>query len=492
MKKFIPLLLLGQPIFAEANTPVLYVEQLQLQSIGAEQCSTKFRPINRLEAQVYKKQILAKMGKWQITSLANGWVLMGSGYYGEIKRDKPASNAWCYPTQPNDEIPELATLYVEAGTKDQIEWNLLNNQQAFITPISNLVHQMGFSWVGGNRGKYVGEAMDITRISDSKWQMIGNNDGSCSGYRCDEKTAITLSNFEYVMDTNSFKITDDIESTKKDLIQTVVVPVINNTSLEQKYAIDLSYDKQINWSKSDTYGISESVTLTNTWKSPSVTGGIDTGLSVTIGANQSWSSTNGGVESKKITLHATPRVPAYSSLNAKIDLYRSSISYPYEFDATISYDIAMKGFMRWSGNGLLTHPSDRPTFEANLVIGRWQGKDTNIQYQWEHRYIPGVNKLWDWPWMIKNTGLNNMKYWLAHVLRPKKTTLSGHFYAESQFAGSVYYGDERPLASALASSSNRQRRSAHSTSAPSASESLKQQLEDAGLKNVTVKIRLIK
>ena len=141
--------------------------------------------------------------------------------------------------------------------------------------------------------------------------------------------------------------------------------------------------------------------------------------------------------------------------------------------------------MRWGGNALLSHPENRPTENANFVIGRWAGQEKSIPYQWEHRYIPGENKKWDWPWMIEQTSLSTMQYHLSHILRPKKTTLTGHFYAQSQFAGNVYFGDETPLPSNL--------RVKPSTSHVdySSADKLKQELEDAGFKNVVVNIEMI-
>ena len=72
--------------------------------------------------------------------------------------------------------------------------------------------------------------------------------------------------------------------------------------------------------------------------------------------------------------------------------------------------------MRWGGNALLTHPENRPNDTANFVIGRWSGQDKSIEYQWEHRYIPGENKKWDWPWMIQQTSLSTMQYYLSDDL----------------------------------------------------------------------------
>ncbi len=87
--------------------------------------------------------------------------------------------------------------------------------------------------------------------------------------------------------------------------------------------------------------------------------------------------------------------------------------------------------------------------------------------------------------MIQQTSLSTMQYYLSHVLRPKKTTLTGHFYAQSQFAGSVYFGDETPIVT------NQRSKRSVSSSEYSSAEKLKKEFEDAGFKNVVVNIEMI-
>jgi hypothetical protein len=483
MKKILPLLLLSHTSFVSANTTAIYPDQLKNESLGAGVCSADNRLITKAEAQTYRNELTNKMGKWQITGLANGWVIMGSGYAGEIKQGT-AVNSWCYPNDPINEIPTLSPVKVSPGSQSQIEWDLVNQKEGFIKPLSYLAHTMGFAWVGGNRSSYVGDDMKVTKTG-SGWKIQGYNGGSCDGYRCDEKSAITVSNFQYVMDNESYKITGDIVAADKELIKTLTVPAVNDTSAAQMSVVTIEYDAATNWSKTNDYSISESVTLSNTWKSPSVTGGSDTSLSVTIAAEQAWGTSNGGSEAERVVVQARTNVPAYTQLNAKVDLFKSSISYPYAFDADITYDLSINGFMRWGGNALLTHPENRPNDTANFVIGRWAGQDKSIEYQWEHRYIPGENKKWDWPWMIQQTSLSTMQYYLSHVLRPKKTTLTGHFYAQSQFAGSVYFGDETPIVT------NQRSKRSVSSSEYSSAEKLKKEFEDAGFKNVVVNIEMI-
>lgn len=133
---------------AQAAEPV-YPDQLRLFSLGQEVCVDKYRPVNREEAQSVKSNIVGMMGQWQISGLANGWVIMGPGYNGEIKPGS-ASSTWCYPTNPaTGEIPTLSALDIPDGDEVDVQWRLVHDSANFIKPTSYLAHYLGYAWVGG-------------------------------------------------------------------------------------------------------------------------------------------------------------------------------------------------------------------------------------------------------------------------------------------------------------------------------------------------------
>ncbi len=84
-----------------------------------------------------------------------------------------------------------------------------------------------------------------------------------------------------------------------------------------------------------------------------------------------------------------PTVPARSKIPVKIELYKTDISYPYEFKADVSYDLTLSGFLRWGGNAWYTHPDNRSNWNHTFVIGPYKDKASSIRYQWGKRYIPG-------------------------------------------------------------------------------------------------------
>ncbi|QXC35342.1 aerolysin family beta-barrel pore-forming toxin [Aeromonas sp. FDAARGOS 1407] len=425
---------------AGAAEPI-YPDQLRLFSLGEDVCGTDYRPVNREEAQSVRNNIAAMMGQWQISGLANNWVILGPGYNGEIKPGK-ASTTWCYPVRPTKaEIPVLSAFNIPDGDEVDVQWRLVHDSANFIKPASYLAHYLGYAWVGGDHSQFVGDDMDVTREGDD-WVVSGNENGSCEGDRCKEKSSIRLNNFAYTLDPASFSH-GEVTQTNRTLIKTVVGWAINDSDIEQSgYDVTLNYTTMNNWSKTNTYGLSEKVSTKNTFKWPLVG---ETEVSIEIAANQSWASQNGGTVSTGLSQSVRPKVPAHSKIPVKIELYKADISYPYEFKADVSYDLTLEGFLRWSGNAWHTHPGERPVMRHTFAIGPFKDKASSIRYQWDKRYIPGEMKWWDWNWAIQQNGLATMQDSLARVLRPVRASITGDFHAEGQFAGNIEIGNAVPL-----------------------------------------------
>ncbi|HAS26013.1 MAG TPA: aerolysin family beta-barrel pore-forming toxin, partial [Vibrio sp.] len=254
-------------------------------------------------------------------------------------------------------------------------------------------------------------------------------------------------NFTYTVNDNNFWHGDVVES-DRELVKTVYATARNRSDIAQQVVVDLKVDESTNWSKTNSYGFSESVQTENTFKWPLVG---ETKLTIKFEANQSFSKSNGGSTSEQVTLQARPMVPANSELPIRVALYRSSISYPYRFNADISYDVEFNGFLRWGGNAWHSHPDNRPYKAHTFTMGRSSNESADIRYQWDHRYIPGETKWWDWGWAIKEAGLSSMQYATGGSLRPFHSYVSGDFYADSQFAGTIEIGQATPIANNLRS-----------------------------------------
>ncbi len=418
----------------------IYPDQIVRDQLGEDVCRSGYRPLDRYEAEEHKSSLQARMGTWDIVGLLGNWVIMGPGYHGLIKQDVPNGKTFCYPNNDQSEIPNYPAKSIAEGSEIDVEYGLVTDRKDFVRPLSYLAHHLGYAWVGGNNSPYVGEDMTINRSGD-RWVIQGNNNGSCSGYRCGEKTKIIVDNFTYTVNDDNFWHGDVTES-DRELVKTVYATAKNYSNVPQQVVVDLKVDESTNWSKTNSYGFSESVQTENTFKWPLVG---DTKLTIKFEANQSFSNSNGGSTSEQVTLQARPMVPANSELPIRVELYRSSIAYPYRFNADISYDVEFNGFLRWSGNAWHTHPDNRPTKPHTFTMGRASDKSADIRYQWDHRYIPGESKWWDWGWAIKEAGLSNMQYATGGSLRPFHSFVSGDFYAESQYAGTIEIGQAKPL-----------------------------------------------
>lgn len=434
--------LLATAVLSVLSTGVnakIYPDQIVYDHLGVGVCRSDYRPIDRYEAEEHKSALLARMSHWQITGLKDNWVITGPGYYGVIKQEEN-DKTFCYPNNEPSEIPNYYAKSIPEGSEIDVQYALVNNRDDFIYPLSMLAHQLGYAWVSGNNSPYVGADMTVNRSGDS-WVIQGNKDGSCSGYRCDEKTKITVDNFAYTVKDNNFWHGNVVESDRQ-LVKTVYVTARNNSNIAQQVVVDLKVDESTNWSKTNSYGFSQSVQTENEFNWPLVG---KTKVNVRFESHQNFAKTNGGSSSEHVTLQARPMIPANSELPIRVELYRSSISYPYRFNADISYDVEFNGFLRWSGNAWHTHPDNRPYKAHTFTMGRGSDESADIRYQWDHRYIQSEMKWWDWSWAIKEAGLSSMQWATGASLRPFHSYVSGDFYAESQYAGTIEIGQAKPI-----------------------------------------------
>ncbi|AIW16412.1 aerolysin family beta-barrel pore-forming toxin [Vibrio tubiashii] len=438
--------------------------------LQGQSCEVGFRPITSEEIMPIKSDLVGQMGPWQITNIADGYVLMGSGYNGTIKQDRLAGTTWCtYNTPPDHSIPDYAALVLPENDEAHTEWYLVNKKE-FYQPLALLAHYLGFGWAGGTGSKYVGDDMITSTDGLGNYDIDADNSGSCEGYRCNERLKMDISGFEYHIDPETFNA-GQITQSDKELIGRRSEVVTNESDLEQQYRVTFKYEKSTNWSKTDTYGLSQKVSTKNKFKWPLVG---ETELSIEIGANQSWATTNGDSESKGISNTIVVNVAPNTKQEVFMEVFRSSISYPYTFNAELSYELALTGFMRWSGNALSHHPDDRPTYTANWVIGRNGGNDKSLKYQYEHRNIPATSNEWDWPWLLREYGADNVKSLLGQVLRPIQTKITGEFFADASFGSDVRFGKTIPLGS-------RTKRSAEYSLTD-------EELEQYGIKNFSVEV----
>ncbi|WP_333913371.1 aerolysin family beta-barrel pore-forming toxin [Vibrio coralliirubri] len=418
----------------------IYSDQIVLDNLGEDICRSDYRPLSNTEAQEHKNALLSRMNVWDIAGLKNDWVIMGSGYHGLIKQGQPSDNTWCYPNTPDAGLPYYEAQAIETNNNLDVQRALVSDNTNFIRPLSYLAHNLGYAWVGGDSARYVGQDMAIKPLNNG-WEIKGNNDGSCAGDRCNEKTIITVDNFAYTLDNTSF-LHGSITETDQELIETVSAYAINDSDQPKQIVVDLHFEQSTQWSKTQRFDLGDSVVMDETFHWPQIG---KTEVRVALEEGQRFSDTNSGARFEPTELQAIITVPAHSVLPFQVEFLRSTITYPYRIKTNMSYDVNFTGFLRYSGNALSSHPTNRPTVSHTFTMGTTSEDQANIRYQWDHRYIPGEMKWWDWSWAINTNGLSSMQYAAGASVRPFYTYVSGQFSAESQYSGMIDIGTEHSI-----------------------------------------------
>lgn len=485
-------------------------------NFGPGFCEAGYRPISIKEARENQKMLLDKMKRWDVISLENGWIIKGSGFKDNadrFQRDNTLNitGTACYidnrisPTKALESIfTTFPPLIIDGGSAEKVEWRLFSDVENFIRPVSLLGYTLGFNMLAGNQGVNVGDDMDIWREQTGIWKIRGNESGNCYPSRCD-KTTISVKDIRYVLDPNSFITTGPIIENNKTKISTIVVPLTNTLNTPQNLVIDLSYDITTSWSHTTNDSISwkigfgSSITSTTTWSNsvevsiPGLGGGdssfqqsiaLSFNWNTEVGGNNSWGSTTGGSETKRVTVQARPILEPNSSAIAILELYRADISFPYQAFANISYELEFDGKIRNWGNPTFSNTQLPSHMKKSFLIGRSsQDNDKNLEYLYDHRDIPGINSIWDWNKMIGMYGIDTLKNRIGKALQSKQTTIKGIIHHSDTFAGSISLLEQESIYKLPKSDIIKME------NLSDIEYNIRQQLELIGLENIEVSVR---
>ena len=144
----------------------IYSDQVVLDNLGEDSCRHDYRPITYSEAQEHKAALVSRMNVWDIIGLRDDWVIMGSGYHGLIKHGQPNDKTWCYPNKPEAGLPYYDAQVIPESSNLEVQRTLVNDNSNFVRPLAYLANNLGYAWVGGDNGRYVGQDMTITQLSD--------------------------------------------------------------------------------------------------------------------------------------------------------------------------------------------------------------------------------------------------------------------------------------------------------------------------------------
>jgi hypothetical protein len=314
-------------------------------------------------------------------------------------------------------------------------------REDFYTPLAYLANDLGYAWVSGKGSNYVGRDLLPTYAGNGTYTLNGNTAGSCTGYRCDERIKMKISDIRFELDPDTLK-TGEITITNDDSrTGTLSRTLTNYSNIEQQLRFEFSYTRTNEWSKTNNFSFSESLGVKHSFKWGVDGAGGETELSLGFSAEQGWSNTNGGSTTETVRDTVVMNVPAHTRQTMIVDLMKTDVSYPYEFDADVSYDVTFENFLKYSGNAQIGHPTNRPNDKYTFTVGRYAAPEKNLEYQYDHRNIPGLNKKWDWNWYVNEHSLGGTQQTLGKVLRPKLAGITGMFYASGVSSGDITIGE---------------------------------------------------
>ncbi|WP_172380912.1 aerolysin family beta-barrel pore-forming toxin [Vibrio sp. Vb339] len=408
-------------------------------------CEPGYRKVTLYEARRMLSSIRQKMGKWQISNLANGYVIKGGGYGMKIQKSPQRVYSWCTPIKNSQPTPpqDLLPLLLEENDEDSLEWKLVNKEE-FYKNWAIWSDMLGFAYIGGYRPNIVspylvGENMDISRVNAHHYRVVGHSNDDILCPSCN-KTKLDFDNFNYIIQPSSLKTSNNTTS-GKELVATKHDNAFNLTDETHQYRVIFSYTQSTNWNKTDTYDFSQKVTSKSKVDFPLVG---ENEMLIEIGEDQSFATTSSGSKSQSITNTAIVTVPPHSKVPVTMNIYTTDVDYDYSFDANVSYDVTIKGIMKRSDNALKDHPRRVEYLVKKFTVGRGSIPETNLEYQYSHPNSVSLGRYWDWNYLNEKYNKSTIDFQVSSVLRPIKTKITGHFHASSTSGSDVYFGPIEP------------------------------------------------
>ncbi|EOV0101654.1 TPA: aerolysin family beta-barrel pore-forming toxin [Vibrio vulnificus] len=405
------------------------------------------RPVTYSEANLYLPSIVQQVPNNYVGAIRDGWAVFGKDYNGgkgKVEKRQDVGRSLCYPISPreNNNLTPKPGWSVGKGTLDEVTWSIATDKENFLGPWRFFQYLLGFAHVRSGDTDNFDDDLIVFRTADGGLQVRANNRDNT------EKSELKIKNFEFVIDADTFKH-GTVSETGKQKIKTLHTTAYNSTNVEQTAVVTLTVNEGTSWSKSETYGLGEKLTINKTWQIPQVSS-----FSVTaeISANQSWTSQNGGSESTSSQIQARVTLPPRSQVPVTISIYKTDVSFPYSFKAKAIYDVYMWGNLVPAYNSSVTNPNGG-WIERYFPIGHYVNKDMDINEIWRNRNIPGSNRLWDFNQAVNLWGFYPTKEWLEKLLAPVYTEVVGNMSYSNQSAGSIVIGEPTKITSTSTRSS---------------------------------------
>lgn len=405
-------------------------------------CDAGYTPISLTTAMMYQDQLSSNMGEWQLTNIENGLIIMGPGYQGNIKPgNQLAYTGWCIDiNKKNLYQGDLSLPFtLKAPNQQKLEWLLVNSKEFYI-PLAELANMLGYAWSGGVDGIQSGEDMVSSVNARGVYHIKSDTIGAdmlCSGYRCDERLIIDITNFKYSLLPHTITQESSVDESKEVLGKRTTI-ITNESNIEQQYRMTFTYKKQNSWRFKSSMNFEQAISVKSSFDLPFIG---DSEVEASFSAGQSWGEEKSGVSSELVSDTIVVNIPAKHRQEVSMSMYKTRKTYPYNSQARVSYSFGLYGFLSWSGNADKLHPIDRPHKYYQWEVGRDAVEENKLDEQFENRNLPFQAHSWDWSWVVNQFGLPYVESVIDAIQRPIVIDVGGSLTVQSIYGADVHYGE---------------------------------------------------
>ncbi|MGC0155140.1 aerolysin family beta-barrel pore-forming toxin [Chromobacterium vaccinii] len=353
---------------------------------------------------------------------------------------------------------EPDVLYTEQSVDNESTIRKIITDYRFHSPWAEIAYYLGYAYVGGNTHpntyedrqfeyRRIDTQLDDLRTPATGYRYMLNskydpNGPAADGYWADKRFRIAFLNIQWKSMPDDVKLEEPQLYSKKP-IKTINILLENYGKSDDEGVATLRYESMISWSKADKTSVNGKVTLTNKWSAGlPLIGGTEAAVEVAIEAGADWTTTNGTNTAIGQSAEYRAKLPSRTKRLITLTLYEQKADIPYTSKMFMIYDVELYNFLRYSGNALNGHPTDRPFY-----LGKFGGRDgLNAGQDLLSQYHNPETSPWDWPWVLDEYSHSGTEYFLNLIAKRKfKQQFSGVFTAVDSSSYTITAGPAVPL-----------------------------------------------
>ncbi|AUH51101.1 hypothetical protein CXB49_09895 [Chromobacterium sp. ATCC 53434] len=335
------------------------------------------------------------------------------------------THAWGDDTVPA--YPDL--IFDEPSLDNESTIRKIITNEKFFKHWTELADMLGYGWVGGNtnQNEEVGSEMEYRRIdtrlddlsiSDSRRRYMFNSKydpNGPGGYWADKRFRMAFLNIQWETTPDDLVLMASRRHDKQP-IKTIKVLLENHGDIDDSTVANLNYESAVAWSKVDNITVNGPVTVARPWNASLPLGDSEgSSVAVKINADADWITASDHKETVSQSAEYQVQLPARSKREITLTLYEQRADTPYTSMIYITYDAELYNFLRYGGNALNGHPTDRPFY-----LGKFGGYDgLNATRDLLSQYLRPANSKWDWPWLISQHNRNMVENQIGMITKRK-------------------------------------------------------------------------